>query len=115
MLGLYERAALLDEQILARDPLLVSSRRRLVWALLRAGRVPEALDHAAVLEASEGLDPLSDFVARSAREIAALEDPESRAERIALLPAFSRAEANWHSGGYPPPELRERVISSPLP
>ena len=106
MLGLYERAALLDEQILARDPLLVSSRRRLVWALLRAGRVPEALDHAAVLEASEGLDPLSDFVARSAREIAALEDPVLRAERIALLPVFSRAEANRQASGYAPPELR---------
>ena len=115
MLGLYERGALLDEQILARDPLLVSSRRRLVWALLRAGRVPEAVEQATVLDAMEELDSLSGFVARSAREIAALEDPVSRAERIALLPAFSRAEANWHSGGYPPPELRERVISSPLP
>ncbi|NRA10120.1 MAG: hypothetical protein HRU02_18330, partial [Myxococcales bacterium] len=109
VLGLYERAARLDEQTLARDPLLVSSRRRLVWALLRAGRVPEALEEAAVLEAAEGLDPLSAFVARSAREIAAFEDPALRAERIALLPVFTRPEANRQASGYAPPELRERT------
>ncbi|MFP8875976.1 MAG: hypothetical protein VCB99_03485, partial [Myxococcota bacterium] len=82
---------------------------------LRAGRVQEAAEQATVLEAMEEVDSLSGFVARSAREIAELEDPVSRAERIALLPVFSRGGANWHSAGYVPPKIREREVVSPRP
>ena len=107
MLGLYDRVARLEARTLALDPLATSSRRRFIWALLRSGRSAEALAEAQKLGDAEGLDRLTQFVARSAREIAALEDPARRAERVAMLPVFSRSEANWHAGGYVAPELRE--------
>ena len=106
MLGLYERVVGLEARTLSLDPADTSSRRRLVWALLRLGRIEEARAQSERLGALGELDPLTDFVARSAREISELAEPARRAERIAMLPVFSRAEANWHASGYSPPELR---------
>jgi hypothetical protein len=88
-LGLYERAADLESRVLRMEPEAFSSRRRLVWSCLRAGRLEQAHDEAAPLIDSPDL--LSRAIAEAATEVAELGSEEAAA-RISLLPVFTRDE-----------------------
>ncbi|HXK23292.1 MAG TPA: hypothetical protein VMS55_11515 [Myxococcota bacterium] len=104
-LGLYERALRLDRATLEGDPTALSARRRMVWSLLRLGRFDEAQREAAALLEAAGDDALSQRIARTASDIASLDD-EARAARIATLPVFTPVEAQQAMAGMALPEVR---------
>jgi hypothetical protein len=104
-LGLYERALRLDREILSGSPDAIPSRRRIVWSLLRLGRLDEARAEAALLESAPPGDALSRRIAETARVAAELA-PDERAARIATLPVLTRAEAARLMGGMARPEAR---------
>lgn len=106
VIGLYENAAQALERNLSLAPASRVLQRRRIWALIRDGRLLEAREQALALAELPSLDPLSRFIGRSALEIAKLDDPEGRAARIALLPAYTREEVKRHNVGYQMPEFR---------
>ncbi len=91
-LGLYERAIGLDRKRLEADPGIVAVRRRLVWCLLRLGRITEALEFAEPLGETPPGDWLSHRIYDVAREVID-SNAEARAGLIARLPVLSYAEA----------------------
>ena len=107
-LGLYERAAALDERLLAADPRSVPAARRRLWSLLHQDRGAESLEAAERLAA---IAPPGDGLARllgdAARHRAAL--PDGRAEAVvAPLPVFTRSEGQRLLIGIRQPEARLR-------
>jgi hypothetical protein len=105
VLGRYDRAIAIDRALLHAEPQRVSARRRIVWSLLRTGRYEEAATAARELEERAGGDPLSAWIADTAREVRAL-DPERARAAIATLPFLTRAESDAVQFGLEPPELR---------
>ena len=111
-LGLYERALRLDRATLDGDPTALSARRRLVWSLLRLGRLDEARSEAAALVESAGGDALSQRIAQTASDVTS-QDDEARAARIATLPVFTPAEAAQAMSGMALPEVRTQRARDP--
>jgi len=111
-LGRYERALRLDRATLEGDPTALSARRRLVWALLRLGRLDEARSEAAALLEAAGDDALSQQIAQTANDVASQGD-EARAARIATLPVFTPAEAAHTMSGMALPEVRAQRARDP--
>ncbi len=105
-LGLYERAIRLDRRALRRDPDTVTARRRLVWSLLRLGRVEEALAEAASLAEAAPKDEFSQHIVAAARRYATLADEEEAAALVARLPVFTPPEAFQLLTGLVLPEAR---------
>jgi tetratricopeptide (TPR) repeat protein len=102
LLGLYEQAIELDAQILAMNPSEVGPRRRLVWCLLRAGRLPEARSEAQRLTAS---DPLTRSIAEVARRTAG--EPPSEIEAwIRRLPLLTPGQLRSIASELPSPPVR---------
>ena len=108
MLGLYDRMARVEARTLAIDPEAGVARRRRVWALLRAGRFPEAEIELKTLVETEALDSVSSLLAYSLRELERLPNPEMRWALVAKLPAFTRDEARHFASGYQAPDRGER-------
>jgi tetratricopeptide (TPR) repeat protein len=92
-LGLYELAVELDRKQLDSNPDALTTRRRLVWCLLRLRRFDEAARAGEALAASPALDPLSRRIADAAEFASETTDEEALAERLARLPLFTRTEA----------------------
>jgi tetratricopeptide (TPR) repeat protein len=102
LLGLYERAIDLDAQLLAVNPREVGPRRRLVWCLLRAGRLAEARHEAQRLTAS---DPLTRAIAEVARRTAV--EPTSELEAwIRRLPLLTPGQLRSIASELPSPPVR---------
>ncbi len=97
-LGLYERAIELDRKRLEADPGIIPVRRRLVWCLLRLGRITEALEFAEPLGETPPGDWLSHRIHDVAQEVIDAGE-EARAGLIARLPVLSYAEAAALSTG----------------
>jgi len=111
-LGSYGQAADLERRVLRMHPEAFSSRRRLVWSLLRAGRFEESQEEAALLVDSH--DALARTIAAAALEIPGF-GAEERAARIALLPVFTRAEAGVLRSMLAGPRTRESPDRSGAP
>jgi hypothetical protein len=92
-LGLYERAVRVDRRLLRHEPDVLAVRRRLVWSLLRLGRVEEAALEAQALRDAPGAGPLALAIAEAALRAATLDDPEERSGLVARLPLFTPLEA----------------------
>lgn len=92
-LGLYELAIEIDGHLVESEADAPMARRRLVWCLLRAGRVDEAAAAAVTLEQGPNTDALSRMIAKAARRVSETTDEEVRAEIVARLPVFTVAEA----------------------
>jgi hypothetical protein len=103
-LGVYREAVRIDRLILAANPDARMARRRLVWSLLRMGRIEEAAAEAAVLEETDDDGWLAREIAAAARAAAAGEVDASR--RVALLPLFTREEASRVLAGFVAPAPR---------
>ena len=108
VLGLYERAIELDTKLLETDPDFARARRRLAWSLLRLGRFAEAAEAAGPLAESSPEGSLSHRIAETARHALSEEDPEKRAQRVALLPLLNYAEAQLLTIGVVAPPARDR-------
>ena len=105
-LGLYERALVVDEELLRTQPQAWEARRRQVWALLRLGRTEAAVEAAAALDGAPKADRLGHAIARSARRAASFDTPEERRRLAARLPVFTRPEAQALLSGLIPPRQR---------
>lgn len=101
-LGLYDRMIHLEEQRLAKNPDDPVALRRLVWALLRDGRLDEAQVQRARLESLEVSDAASRMIVEAARRTLS----DGRSERIRSLPLLSRLEARELTRGYAAPAPR---------
>lgn len=104
-LGLYERAIGIDFKRLEKDPDVIAVRRRVVWCLLRLGRVTEALEFAEPLGETPAADLLSHRIHDVAHEVIDASE-ETRAGLIARLPVLSYAEASALAGGLAIPAPR---------
>jgi hypothetical protein len=107
MLGLYERAANLDRQMLTVDQRQRTVRRHLIWCLLHLDQPAKALEEAAALEAIGDNDFLSAWMIRSTRDYASVEDQAIGDGQVALLPVFHQHQGSWVTRGYLSPEARE--------
>lgn len=103
LLGEYEEALALDEEILAATPDAAAAHRRRVWSLLRLDRNQEADAAAAVLRKGAGDEPLAAQLARAARRNARTKRPEVRRQIAARLPLLTREEA---------PRAAARIVSA---
>jgi hypothetical protein len=103
-LGVYEQTVRIDRLLLDSNPDAGLARRRLVWSLLRLGRIEEAAAEADALEAAGGDVGLVREITATARAAAA-GDPDA-STRIALLPLFTRDEAETTLIGFVPPPVR---------
>lgn len=115
-LGLYERALALD---VASAPERLDERalRRIVWALLRVGRLREAGDYARHLEAMAGPgNRLSLGIVDTALAAPGFDVGQIQA-RIARLPLFEKTEVSRLLGYFEKPEPRpaRRDFGSPYP
>ena len=95
-LGLYEHALAIDAHLLRANPEAIPPARRLVWSLLRLGRIEEAQRAARRLERAQGLPAALAAAARAADS-----DAEARAAQLARLPVFTPAEAQRILTGIP--------------
>ncbi len=106
LLGLYERSAALDRQLLGSAPHWNAARRRRVWSLLRLDRPDEARAELRRLRSRSPRDPaLAGLEAAVSAYLAA----GDRAERDALaasLLLLSREEGQRLASRYRAPELR---------
>ena len=91
-IGLESRALEIDARFVRVQPAATAPRRRRVGALLRLGRVEEALREAAELESLGPRDRLSIRLIEEAKRHADL-TPEARRAELALLPTLTRGEA----------------------
>jgi len=101
-LGLYDRMIHLEKQRLVKHPDDAVALRRLVWALLRDGRLDEAPVQRVRLESIDGTDAGSRMIIEAAR----WKLGDGRTERIRSLPLLSRIEARELTRGYALPEER---------
>ncbi len=106
VLGLYERSAALDRQLLGLHPGWTPARRRLVWSLLRQGRAEQARAEASRLRQRAPTDGSAAYLEATANEYAATADREQRNGIAATLLLFSREEALGISSRYRAPEAR---------
>ena len=102
-LGLYEQALAIDARLLRADPRADAPRRRLVWSLLRLGRLDDARREARALALGAAL-PLSRSIAAAAQAAARVRDPDVLVAGLARLPVFTTAEAR---------ELLEALVDPP--
>ena len=105
-LGLYERALVVDEELLRTQPQAWEARRRQVWSLLRLGRTEAAVEAAAALDRAPETDRLGHAIARSARRAASFDEPHQRRRLAARLPVFTRPETKALLSGLVPPRQR---------
>jgi hypothetical protein len=105
-LGVYDRAAGIDRQLLEEEPRALRPRRRLVWSMLRLGRATEAAEAAGPL--ARAGDPLSRAITGAAAHAVShpTDDPVTWSAR---LPVFTNAEA-WRllAGQLLPPARTRR-------
>ena len=104
-LGLYEQAIRIDAGLLETRPEAVGPRRRLVWSLLRTGRIEEAQQAADQRPEGTRVDSLTLEVFATAHALPTLADAEAAA-LMARLPAFRPAEAAKISATILPPTPR---------
>jgi hypothetical protein len=102
LLGRYEQAAGIDRRLIRAGPQAARARRRLVWSLLRLGRVEEAAAAATALEAQPAGDGLSHWLARVAREARGRDAAAARMSLVAV-PFLYRPEADRVLAGVVPP------------
>ncbi len=103
-LGLDERALESDDALVRKIPTASGPRRRRIGALLRLGRIDEALDEAGELDQLQPADGLSRSLILAARRFSSLDRAE-RSGFASRLPVLSHAEARL---------LRALQVPSPL-
>lgn len=112
VLGLYERAIVLDRRLLLSKPPSLTAARRLVWSLLRLGRYAEAARAAdqpgGLAEAGDPLSRLIATTARDASRLAAAGRTEEAATRVAELPLLTLPQAQYLLAGYEEADPRVR-------
>lgn len=103
-IDLDERARRADATLTAAVPTAPGPRTRSIGALLRLGRVEEALVEARALERLGTNDRLSRYLIEEAHAQSTLEETERRL-RVARMPVFSRSMANLLRSLLAPPPL----------
>lgn len=106
IIGLYDRAEALDREIVRRNPMIISSTRRLVWTLLHQQRFEDAIGVAARLQRiASPRDEIATLLISSTDHLASLDEDERRAV-IAALPMMTRQQARQFGTGFVAPEVR---------
>jgi len=104
-LGLYQRSLFIDEFELGRDPDEDFTARRMLWCLLRLGRLEDAQRLAEAVEARGTEDPLLSMLIESTMEARRLEG-EARTAMISRLPALLPFETGYVMAGFVRPLAR---------
>jgi tetratricopeptide (TPR) repeat protein len=113
-LGTDARALEIDEELVRRVPTAWGPRRRRIGALMRLGRVEEALEEAEQLAQLQPADPLSRALIEAARRQADL-DPQERLASTSRLPVLTRGAARRLGALQIPPEPLSARAGKPEP
>lgn len=106
LLGDYDGAVAVDEDLLRMRPRAVGVARRLVWSLLQAGRIAdagEAADRLASISPPD--DAFSHRLVEVVRTCASASEGECARIR-AFVPVFTRPQGQWALSGFVPAEPR---------